>query len=176
MRPLLAILRPAVKLAPERSPKSSPLRPQDSGAWLDGLVTAAIAVREAGDLTAFPYVRVAASLVVQVLQIIQSVQQNQEDFEELAQSLVQTIVVIRDTLRSCHEEHALSPAFATRCQDLIEWVPHWLDAYWIGDNLFCYQFTSADDIPPERLRTSQPVMDAVSQDLLHTRNHSTIPD
>ena len=45
--------------------------PQNSGAWLDGLITAITTVRDASDLSAFPYVSFVANLVLRILQAIQ---------------------------------------------------------------------------------------------------------
>ncbi|KAG6909379.1 hypothetical protein DXG01_000822 [Tephrocybe rancida] len=116
--------RPALRALPWVSiPRSvavqAPKTPLEVG-WLDGLISAVTVVRDTTDLAVFPYVKIAASLVLQVLEVIKSVKKNIDDFEELAQSLVQIVVAIRDTLLSYCRDFCPPPAFATHCQAFID--------------------------------------------------------
>ncbi|KAG5721642.1 hypothetical protein E4T56_gene3843, partial [Termitomyces sp. T112] len=109
------------KFAISRFPGSEiATRTQNSGSWLDDMITTTTAVCDASDLIVFPYVSFVANLVLRILQTIQTVRKNQNNFRELAQSLVQIITTIEDTLRTYCQDHRISHLFVTQCQSFAD--------------------------------------------------------
>ena len=104
--------------------------------WLDNLVVVTKLVHDAGELAPFPYIKFTASVILRVLEVIragsltlshvadlstrnsfQLVQKNRDDFEELAKSIVDIIVNIRDVLLAHPGVSDLCSNFALRCNE-----------------------------------------------------------
>ncbi|KAF8054340.1 hypothetical protein FPV67DRAFT_1131236 [Lyophyllum atratum] len=95
-------------------------RPQLSATWIDNLIVMAKAVGNSGELASVPYVKVAANIVIQILEIIQLARQNRDDFRDLAQSLVNIIVTISETLQSYSDGREPPSTFTARCHAFLE--------------------------------------------------------
>ncbi|KAK0186764.1 hypothetical protein F5146DRAFT_1067326, partial [Armillaria mellea] len=91
---------------------------------IDSCLKIAKLTAAAGELAPFPFIKGAAQCVVVVLEAIESVEKNRQDLQELAESIVTTLVVVRDTVinhgptsASCFKDICLD--FQTFLNDLL---------------------------------------------------------
>ncbi|KAG6906371.1 hypothetical protein DXG01_014261 [Tephrocybe rancida] len=94
--------------------------PQYAIVWTSKVYVGEVLFRDASDLVPFPYVQFAAGVVIQVLKKIQTVQRNIDAFKELSQKLVDTVITVRDTVRTCSRSQGLPPEFTRRCMKFVE--------------------------------------------------------
>ncbi|KAH0579595.1 hypothetical protein H2248_002446 [Termitomyces sp. 'cryptogamus'] len=87
--------------------------------WLDNLIITAGVVRDASDLIPFPYLKIAAGIVVQVLLKIQTVRRHVDDFRDLSEKLVRIITTVRDTVREWPQDQSLPTDFVHRCSNFV---------------------------------------------------------
>ncbi|KAH0579593.1 hypothetical protein H2248_002444 [Termitomyces sp. 'cryptogamus'] len=87
--------------------------------WLDNLIITAGVVRDASDLIPFPYLKLAAGIVVQVLLKIQTVRRHVDDFRDLSEKLVRIITTVRDTVREWPQDQSLPTDFVHRCSNFV---------------------------------------------------------
>ncbi|KAG6827667.1 hypothetical protein H0H92_010829 [Tricholoma furcatifolium] len=107
-----------------QSPATTSSSDSDSkshSAWLSGLIDTAKAIQELGKLAPVPYAEIAAGVVVQILLRVQAMQNNIDDFRDLSQSLVDIIVIMRDTLLRYNQRRSDPPPEITRyCNAFID--------------------------------------------------------
>ncbi|KAK0227500.1 hypothetical protein EDD85DRAFT_958113 [Armillaria nabsnona] len=91
---------------------------------IDSCLKIAKLTAAAGEFAPFPFIKGAAQCVVVVLEIIESAAKNGKDLQELAESTVATLVVVRDTIidhgptsASCFKDICLD--FQTYLNDLL---------------------------------------------------------
>ncbi|KAG6914380.1 hypothetical protein DXG01_000681 [Tephrocybe rancida] len=90
------------------------------GPWLDNMIAAVGIIRDSGELIPFPYVKIAAGIVVQVLLRVQAVRKNVEDFKGLSHKLVDAVITVRDTVCACGSRgQTLPPEFVHRCCEFV---------------------------------------------------------
>ncbi|KAK0235493.1 hypothetical protein EDD85DRAFT_77455 [Armillaria nabsnona] len=104
----------------------------------------------AGEMAPFPFIKGAAQCVVVVLETIESATKNRRDLQELAESIVDTLVVVRDTVidhgptsASCFKDICLD--FQTYLNDLLSklnkqrGIRGFLNAKKISDDISAYK-------------------------------------
>ncbi|KAG6915274.1 hypothetical protein DXG01_012382 [Tephrocybe rancida] len=88
--------------------------------WLDNMIIAVGIIRDSGELIPFPYVRIAAGIVFQVLLRVQAVRKNVDDFKGLSQKLVDAITAVRDIVCACGSQgQAPPPEFVHSCSEFV---------------------------------------------------------
>ncbi|KAH0579598.1 hypothetical protein H2248_002449 [Termitomyces sp. 'cryptogamus'] len=87
--------------------------------WLDNLIITAGVVRDASDFIPFPYLKLAAGIVVQVLLKIQTVRRHVDDFRDLSKKLVRIITTVRDTVREWPQDQSQPTDFVHRCSNFV---------------------------------------------------------
>ncbi|KAK0239404.1 hypothetical protein EDD85DRAFT_949258 [Armillaria nabsnona] len=65
---------------------------------IDACIQAARLTAAAGEMAPFPFIKGAAQCVVLVLEMIDRAAKNKSDLQELAESIVNTLVAVRDTV------------------------------------------------------------------------------
>ncbi|PBK81769.1 hypothetical protein ARMGADRAFT_1091000 [Armillaria gallica] len=120
---------------------------------IDSCLKIAKLTAAAGEMAPFPFIKGAAQCVVVILEIIESATKNRKDLQELAESTVATLVVVRDTVIThgptsalCFKDICLD--FQTYLNDLLSKlnkegkpsrIQHLLKAKKISDDISAYR-------------------------------------
>ncbi|KAK0235498.1 hypothetical protein EDD85DRAFT_77617 [Armillaria nabsnona] len=82
---------------------------------IDSYLRIAKLTAAAGEIAPFPFIKGAAQCVIVVLEVIESAAKNRKDLQELAESIVTTLVIVRDTVINHGPTSAL--CFKDTCLD-----------------------------------------------------------